>query len=60
MISVSVKEDLHYLTDNLRSKVEVQIALRPSLESALFKMGHKQDDIRDALDDFYSIKRTVH
>lgn len=55
-----IDADIAYLTATLCSPVEKRVLLRPSLESALFRMGHDEDEIDAALDRYYNTLRTVH
>jgi len=60
MIQTHVNDDIAYLTETLRSSVEQLLLLRPSLEAALFKLGHTHDVIEPALNAYYATQRTVH
>jgi hypothetical protein len=52
------KNDLAFLTENIVSPPDQLLLLRASLELALLRLGHEQDNITQALDGFY--KRTLH
>ena len=56
----SIDADIIYLTQTLNSPVEKRLLLRPSLESALFRMGYDELTIDDALDRYYNTLRTIH
>jgi hypothetical protein len=60
MTQAHVQEDIAYLTETLRSPIDQLILLRPSLEAALFKLGHSHADIEPALNLYYNARRTVH
>lgn len=56
----NVADDIAYLTETLKSPVDRQLLLRPSLEAALFRLGHSQREIDRGLHDYYAAMRTVH
>ena len=56
----SIDTDIAYLTQSLNSPVEKRVLLRPTLESALFRMGYDEVTIDAALDRYYNTLRTVH
>ena len=60
MIQTPVTEDITYLTETLRTPIDQLVMLRPSLEAALFKLGHALPEINEGLNAFYNARRTVH
>ena len=54
----TAQQDLQFITQNIRSEAENLLVLRPTLESALFQMGHSIEAVREAVEQFY--KRTLH
>lgn len=60
MTQTPVADDITYLTETLHSPIDQLVMLRPSLEAALFKLGHPYGDIEAGLNAFYDAQRTVH
>lgn len=56
----TIYEDISFLTEGLASPVETRIMLRSTLEAALFRMGHGEQEIDLALDSYYSAMRTLN
>jgi len=55
----SAKKDLAFLTETIDSERDVLLLLRSSLELSLIKLGHEQDIVSEAVDEFYN-KRALH
>lgn len=53
-----VKSDLAFLVENINSPPDKMRMLRTTLEVSLLKLGHAQEDVTAALDEFY--KMAVH
>lgn len=58
MTNQKVVDDLAFLTATLTSPPDKMKLLRPTLEASLLKLGHTQEDVTEALDQFY--KMAVH
>lgn len=56
----TVQEDLFFLTENIVRPVEHMVMLRPTIEMALLRLGHQQQEVLLALDEYYKRRRTVH
>lgn len=54
----SVTKDITVLVAEIVSPPDQMLLLRPSIESALLRLGHAYDDVQAALDAFYT--RTLH
>lgn len=60
MHTKNIAEDIAFLTDGIVLPLEARIGLRPSLEGALFHLGYAPEEVRLALDTYYSGMRTLH
>lgn len=49
----SAKNDLAFLTADIVSPYENLVLLRASLELALLKLGHEQENVTTVVDEFY-------
>lgn len=58
MTEKQIKQDLAFLTENINSPPDKMRMLRSTLEVSLLKLGHSQEAVTAALDDFY--RMSVH
>lgn len=58
MTDDKIRQDLAFLTENIKSPPDKMKLLRSTLEVALLKLGHAQEDVTAALDEFY--RMAVH
>lgn len=53
-------DDLLFLVENINSPYDQLLMLRSTIELSLLKIGHNQDDVAEALEQFYKRGRTLH